>query len=293
MATASSSVPESRLRQRFARQWPIAIAGLIATVVLCAATMRLVGPSYSAKASLVLTPPPTAPTATTTGNPNPYLQLNGLGGLADIFSLAMTSSSAHASLQKAGFVGSYTVARDTLSDGPIVIVTAKAKTPQGALADLGMVLKMAGPQLRAVQANQVPDIKNLATTTVVARDTQASPSRKSQIRALAVALVVGLVGTVLAVSVVDMVVQRRRARKGYGRTVQRLRAAPAPGEARAGSALALFSGRIRRKTDGSGESPDSADSPEAEKENPGGSADPAKSPVARARARRRRRPRPA
>jgi hypothetical protein len=273
VAIASASTPESRLRQRFARQWPIAIAGLIATVVLCAATMRLVGPSYSAKASLVLTPPPTAPTATTTGNPNPYLQLNGLGGLADIFSLAMTSSSSHATLQKEGFVGSYTVARDTLSDGPIVIVTAKAKTPERALADLGMVLKMAGPQLRAVQANQVPDTKNLASTTVVARDTQASASRKSQIRALAIALVVGLVGTVLAVSVVDMIAQRRRARKGYGRSVRRLESAPAPGEARAGS------GQGRTKTDASGDSPDS--------EDPGDSAYSAKSSVARARARRR------
>ena len=37
MATASSSTPESRLRQRFVRQWPIAVACLIGTVVLCVA----------------------------------------------------------------------------------------------------------------------------------------------------------------------------------------------------------------------------------------------------------------
>jgi hypothetical protein len=297
------------LRQRFARQWPIAIAGLIATVVLCVATMRLVGPSYSAKASLVLTPPPTAPTATTTGNLNPYLQLNGMQGLADVFSLAMTSSSARATLQKAGFIGLYTVARDTTSDGPIVTVATKAKTPEGALADLRMVLSMAGPQLARLQASQVPDNKNLATTTVVSRDTQASASRKSQIRALAVALVVGLLGTALAVSTVDMVMQRRRARKGYGRSVRRLRTAPAPGEARAGSALASFSvltgrrrGLLRRSSTGNAHgrkkegdesagpaagSKDSNDSPDS-----ADSADSAKSPVARARARRRPRPGP-
>jgi hypothetical protein len=276
------------MRQRFARQWPIAVAGLIATVLLCAAAMHKVGPSYSAKASLVLTPPPTAATTAGTGNPNPYLNLNGLQGLADIFSLAMTSSSARATLLRTGFAGSYTVARDTNSDGPIVTVTTKAKTPEGALADLRMVLSMAGPQLARVQAGQVPDNKDLATTTVVSRDTQASASRKSQIRALAVALVVGLLGTALAVSAVDTLRQRRRARKGYARSVRRLRTAPAPGEARAGSALASFSARSRRKTHGSGDSPDSQDS-----ENSGDSAESAKSPVARARARRRRRPRPA
>jgi hypothetical protein len=297
VATASSSTPESRLRQRFRRQWPVAVAGLIATVVLCAAALHKVGPSYTAKASLVVTPPPAAATATTTGNPNPYLQLNGLQGLADVFSLAMTSSASRAALVKEGFVGSYTVARDTTSDGPIVAITTKAKTPEGALADLRMVLNMAGPQLTRVQAAQVPDNKDLATTSVVSSDTQAGASRKSQIRALAVALVVGLLGTALAVSVVDTFRQRRRAKKGSGRTVRRLRTAPAPGEARAGSARPSFSARIRRKTDGSGQTPDTSETPDtadsADSENPGDSADSAKSPGARARARRRRRPRSA
>jgi hypothetical protein len=309
VATASSSTPESRLRQRFARQWPIAIAGLIVTVVLCVATMRLVGPSYSAKASVVLTPPPTASTATTTGNPNPYLNMNGMQGLADIFSLAMTSSSSRTTLQKAGFVGSYTVARDTTSDGPIVTVTTKAKTPEQALADLRLVLYMSGPQLTRMQVGQVADNKDLATASVVSRDTQANPSRKSQIRALAVALVVGLLGTALAVSVVDMLTQRRRARRGYGRPVRRLRTAPAPGEAPAGSALALFSARIRgrlslligsitrngrgrnRKADGPEGSPESSDSGDSGDSDD--SPDSAKPPAARARARRRPRPGPA
>jgi hypothetical protein len=144
----------------------------------------------------------------------------------------------------------------------------------------------------------------------VSRDTQASASRKSQIRALVVALVVGLVGTALAVSVVDQLTQRRRASKGHGRAVRRLRTAPAPGEARAGGGLASFSARIRarlslpiRSITGNGrggekdgdesagpaaDSKDSNDSPDS-----GDSPDSAKSPVERARARRRPRPGPA
>ena len=243
MATAISSTPEIRLLRRFRRQWPIAVTGLIATVVLCAATLHLVPPSYTTKASLLLTPPPTPASVSTTGNPNPYMQLGGLQPLADIVSRAMMSSSSLAVLRKAGLDGSYTVARDTTTDGPIVTVTTKAKTPAAALTDMRLVLNLAGPQLNTLQANQGVVDKNRVTTTVVARDTQASPSRKSQIRALVVALVAGLVGTALAVSVVDLLMQRRRKPKQAGRAVRRLSPAPAPAEARADNAPSSFSAR--------------------------------------------------
>jgi capsular polysaccharide biosynthesis protein len=243
VATAISSTPEIRLLRRFRRQWPIAVAGVIATVVLCAATLHIVPPTYTTKASLLLTPPPTPASVSTTGNPNPYMQLGGLQPLADIVSRAMMSSSSLATLRKAGLDGSYTVARDTTTDGPIVTVTTKAKTPAAALTDMRLVLNLAGPQLNNLQANQGVVDKNRVTTTVVARDTQAGTSRKSQIRALVVALVAGLVGTALAVSVVDLLMQRRRKPKQAGRAIRRLTTAPAPGQARADAAPSSFSAR--------------------------------------------------
>lgn len=295
MATAMSSTPEIRLLRRFVRQWPIAVAGVIATVVLCAATLRLVPPSYSTKASLLLTPPPTAPTATATGNPNPYMQLGGLQPLADIVSRTMMSSSSLTALRKAGLVGSYTAVRDTTTDGPLVTVTTTAKTPQAALTDLRLVLNLAGPQLNSLQANQDVTSKNRVSTIVVARDTHASASRKSQIRALLVALVVGLVGTALAVSVVDLLTQRRRASKRSGRTVRRLTAAPAPVEAQAGSAGASFFARtvwrpglrIRSTTGNGHNGAPAAEEPAAPAMAgaPADSADPAVHPAARARRR--------
>jgi hypothetical protein len=305
VATATFSTPESRLRQRFVRQWPIAIAGLIATVVLCVATMRLVPPSYSTKASLLLTPPKTSPTATTTGNPNPYMELGGLQPLADVVSRAMMSSSSLTSLSKAGLIGSYTVVRDTTTDGPILTVTTKAKTPEAALTDLRLVLRLTGPQLTSLQADEGVADQDRVTTTVVARDTQASASRKSQIRALVVALVFGLVGTALAVSVVDRLMQRRRAPKGSGRRVRRLTAAPAPGEARAGGARASFSAGIgwrpsllrsitrngRARNREANESAASADLAESADSADSDSADSANSPE-EPPARARRRPRP-
>ena len=247
MATASSSTPESRLRQRFVRQWPIAVAGLIGTVVLCVATLRLVPPSYSTKADVLLTPPPTAPTLGTTGNPNPYMQLGGLQPLADVVSRTMMSGATLSALQKAGLVGSYTVIRDATTDGPIVTVTTKAATPAAALNDLRLVLNMTGPQLNRLQIAEGVADNYRVTATAVSRDTQASASRKSQIRGLAVALVIGLLGTALAVSVVDRLRQRRSAPESSGRSVRRLTAAPAPGDARAGGALASFSVRTGRR----------------------------------------------
>jgi len=67
------------------------------------------------------------------------MQLNGLQPLADIVSRAMMSSSSLAALDKAGLNGSYTVARDTTTDGPVITVVTKADTPAAALTDLRLV----------------------------------------------------------------------------------------------------------------------------------------------------------
>jgi len=210
--TASPS-PEIRLLQRFLRRWPVGLLGLLATVALCLAAIQLVPIRYSAKADLLLTPPQIAPTSGETGNPNPYLQLGGLQPLADIMSRSMTSSSALDQLRQKGLVGSYTVARDTTTDGPILIVTASGDSSTAVLKDLALVIGSARPQLDRLQAARSVAGKNQVTTTVVAKDTAATPSRKSQVRALVVAIVAGLVGTALGVVVIDMLLLRRRVKR--------------------------------------------------------------------------------
>ena len=219
--TIASSSPETRLRQRFVRRWPIGFAGIVATIALCLAAVAFVPPTFSATAEVLLVPPPTSPTATAAGNANPYITLGGMQPLADVVARAVTSSATLAQLRQKGLTGSYTVMRDASTDGPILTVTAKDKTAVAALADLTLVLATAQPQLDRLQAQQSVTQKNRVTATVVAKDGAASASRKSQIRALVVAVVAGVVGTALVVSAVDTLLIRRGNRRKIGREGRR------------------------------------------------------------------------
>jgi hypothetical protein len=210
---ASSSSSETRLRHRFMRRWPIGFVGIVATGALCVAALTLVPPTFTAKAQVLLVPPPTAPSAKANGNPNPYLTLGGMQPLADVVARALTASATLTQLHRRGLTGSYTVLRDANTDGPILTVMTKDKSAVATLADLRLVLGTAQPQLDRLQTQQSVLPKDRVTATVVARDSAASASRKSQIRALVVAVVAGAVGTALTVSAVDVLLIRRANRR--------------------------------------------------------------------------------
>lgn len=224
-----STPPEIRLLQRFQRRWPVALLGLLATVLLAVAVLSLVPARYVAKADLLLTPPPAAPTATTNGNPNPYIQLGGLLPLADVVARNMMSSGVRTQLHAKGVSSSYTVVRDTTTDGPLLTVTTTGNSPAAALKDLSTIIGAAGPQLNQLQSGETVPAKDRVKIAAVAKDSVASISRKSQIRAMLVAVVGGLVGTAVAVSVVDSILARRRARRlRRPRTTAQAAVEPAP-----------------------------------------------------------------
>jgi hypothetical protein len=239
--TTASTSPEIRLLQRFTRCWPVAVLGLLATILLSVAVLALVPARYTAKADLLLTPPPTNPTATSTGNPNPYIQLGGLQPLADVVSRNMMSSGVRATLHAKGVTSSYAVVRDTTTDGPLLTLSTSGTSAAAALKDLSTIIAAAGPQLSRLQAAESVPISNRVTIAAVAKDTAAATSRKSQIRATLVAVVAGLLGTALAVSVVDTILIRRRARRMRrpGATVAAAHPAfAASGDGRSGQGLA-------------------------------------------------------
>jgi hypothetical protein len=227
VATASSSA-EIRLLQRFQRHWLVTLLGLLATILLSVAALQLVPARYTAKADLLLTPPQANPAATANGNPNPYIQLGGLQPLADVVSRTMMSGSMRTRLHAKGVTSSYTVVRDTTTDGPILTVTTSAKSGAAALNDLKLILAAGQPELSRLQAAESVPTRDQVTIATVAADTVAGLSRKSQIRATLVAVVGGLVGTALAVSVLDMIQVRRRARSLRSRPVAAAASATPP-----------------------------------------------------------------
>ncbi|MDQ2839109.1 MAG: hypothetical protein M3Y42_17855 [Actinomycetota bacterium] len=193
------------MRQR----WYFTIAGLLVTLVLCGLASTAVAVKYEAKAQILVLPP-----KTTVGNGgNPYLALGGLQAAADVLARAMSDAQTYAKLRGEGITGTYTVARDLTTSGPVLLVAADNSTPALALATLRGILAQAAPRLTDLQdALTVPDSTRL-TSNVFTQDNAAAAQRKSQIRAILVAFAAGIFATVLLVSAGDSMLTRRSRRR--------------------------------------------------------------------------------
>jgi hypothetical protein len=192
------------------RRWYLALFGVAATAGLCLGAAKAVPVTYQAKAYALL-----VPAASDINNPNPYLSVGGVTAPADILARAMSDSTTVTALRKSGIPDTYTVSRDLTTNGPMVLIVADDKTPAGALGTLKAVVARLEPTMRRLQQALSPPVPTRfqITTQPVLVDEKASPVRKSQIRALLVALVVGAVGSVFAISLIDGVLGRRRAKK--------------------------------------------------------------------------------
>lgn len=206
---ASTTRSFSDLPRIMVQRWYLTLIGLLITVTLCGLAALAVPVKYQAKAQILVLPPHTS---VGTGG-NPYLALGGLQAASDVLARAMSDGKTFQLLRSEGITGTYTVARDLTTSGPILLVAAADSTPEGALSTLNGILAQAAPRLAALQDDlNVPQSTRL-TSDVFTQDTAASTQRKSQIRAVLVGFAGGLFVTIMLVSAADSVLIRRRRRR--------------------------------------------------------------------------------
>lgn len=191
------------------QRWYLTVAGLLVTLVLCGLGAMAVPIKYQAKAQVLLLPPKTS-----VGNGgNPYLALGGLQAAADVLARAMSDGDTYAKLRAGGITGSYTVARDLTTSGPVLLVAATNSTPDTALKTLQAILSQAEPRLDQLQDRLSVPANTRLSSEVFTQDSTAATQSKSQIRAILVALAAGLFLTVMLVSAGDSVISRRSRRR--------------------------------------------------------------------------------
>ena len=195
--------------QSLRRNWHVAIFGFLATIGLVVATTKLIPAKYVATSQMVLLPPLSQPNAGYNGVVNPYLGLAGLQSMAQVVSSAMMDDQTTKALKKAG-VGQYSVQYDPLSAGPILIVQATDSSPEKASAALAVLDKEVPLTVAGLQGQAHISSRSFVTAEVVARPSTPAKSGKTQLRATGLAFIVGLVLTLLAVSLIDAWRIRRR-----------------------------------------------------------------------------------
>lgn len=193
-------------------RWLVAL-GLAATIGLSFGAFILVPANQVLNATMLVLPPTT--TTEQVGG-NAFLALDGLQSSADVLVRAMNSGDVSDSLVPTGSTGTYTVERDTSTSGPVVTVTATDTTTAKANALLDAVLHRMPDEFAALQSTA--NIPRSATMSLMplSRDIKATESNKSQIRAVLVAAVGGLVVTVLCTALIDGMILRRRAEANRG-----------------------------------------------------------------------------
>ncbi len=195
--------------QSLRRNWHIGIFGIFVTIGLLVAAARLVPAKYVATTQMVLVPPLSQRSTSYSGVVNPYMNLAGLQSMADVVSRAMMDDETAQALKKAG-VSQYKVSYDALSAGPILIAEADASSPKKASDALAVLTRQVPLAVARLQGAAAISPRSFIHVAVIAGPSTPVKSSKTQLRAIAVSLVGGLVLTLLAVSFIDAWRIRRR-----------------------------------------------------------------------------------
>jgi len=198
------------------RRWWAVSLGLLATLGLGYMALTLVPIEYVARSSMLLLPPES--TLETTSNP--YLGLGGLQPAADVLSRALNDGAVHEALAPRDGTATFTVDRDTTSSGPLVLVEVTDVSSTGAAATLDAVVAEMHLTLKKLQEEVgVPEIE-LIDVVDVARDMTPEPDNKTQIRAILVAVALGLGGTLFGTDLLDGWLVRRRQGRMEGQAAE-------------------------------------------------------------------------
>jgi hypothetical protein len=195
--------------QSLRRNWLVGVIGLLVTIGLVGAVASLVPANYVATSQLVLLPPLSQPNASYNGVVNPYLGLTGLQSMADVVSSAMMGNETAKALQEAG-VSQYSVEYDSLSAGPILIAQVTEPSPDQASVAITALDEQVPLTVAHLQGEAAISPRSFITAKVIAGPSTPTRSGKTQLRAAALAFVVGLVLTLLVISVIDGWRVRRR-----------------------------------------------------------------------------------
>ena len=174
-----------------ARRWYWALFGLLATAGLAVLALQVVAPVWESKASIVLLPPKS--TVETGGNP--YLQLGGLAPTLDLVVASLSDQATVKQVRDVSPTSEYTVKADTSSSGPVLLITAQDRSPAASLAIRDKLAEMTPARLAELQDALSISSRSQITSMNLTSDVQAELVGKNQIRAVVVAVGVGLVGT--------------------------------------------------------------------------------------------------
>jgi hypothetical protein len=205
----------------------VSIPLVLLTVLGVLYILAIKAPTYQAKANLLLTNPPTPPTAAQIAlDPslaranNPYANLGNLVYLADVLTEAVAAPTAKQALVQEGASG-YQIAVDDSDQTeipPAIDVTGTGHSAQAAIQSAQLVTSAISRELRQLQAAQHVQSKFMITTVEYVTPTSATKSSSGKLQTAIGIAAIGLILLLVAVSAAQGLEERRKnGRSRHGR----------------------------------------------------------------------------
>lgn len=200
------------VRGALRRRWYLLVAGVVLTGGLVALVLTRLGPTHEIKSSVLLLPPPISvvgyPNPEAPGNP--FLRLDGMDPVVSVLITQLTSEQMSDQLLAGSTDGDYQVIEDPLSQAPIIVITATAKTDQEAEAILDRVTAQAPQSLESLQVDAGVLPRTRISLVDLVRDDVATVVWKGLVRMIILIVAVGLGGTLLLIGFVDAIARSRQ-----------------------------------------------------------------------------------
>ena len=190
------------LRQR----WYLVAVGILVTAGLGYLALSAVSPTYTATTSMLLIPPKNSVGA----RGNPYLNLQGLARPETPSQLASWPIREAQEIIEKNPNAEITVGADITTSGPILLIAVSTRSSQESVLIRDRIAMAVSPTLDNMQKDLSIPPSSRITISTLASDPKPTKSAKDQLRAVIVAVGVGVSATIIGTGVLDAFLTRRR-----------------------------------------------------------------------------------
>lgn len=189
------------------RRWYISIPSVLLAVAVALGVWTITPAEYQRTAAQLLLP---GENLLPEGETNQFLYLGGLSPVADVLTRAVNATEPVRELREGG--AEIEIARDASAQGPVLLLSATAKSDAAAEEMVNTVLGLTETTLEQLQVDQGIALQDRVTVSTIAVDQTGKKIQRSRVVfTVAAGLGVALLGLAIA-STVDGLVGRRRRR---------------------------------------------------------------------------------
>ncbi len=191
------------------RRWYFVLSGIIITAILATLVYSEVPVKYEATASVALIPPPTA----VISGDNPFLYMGGLEQALGVLTVKLNSPAVRETIESSFPEASYSTARDSSTNGPIILISVSGASEADTLGTLQSVVSAVPTTLADLQDSLSLESSARISSMSLAQDETVTVTNGTRTRALLAVIAFGGAASLMLTGLLDRLLIRRGNRR--------------------------------------------------------------------------------